>query len=213
MKPIDINHPTEFIKELFFKNIERQGECWIWTGYARPERQYPLFLIDNKFYPANRISLLLHGEELPNRIFNLCGNKLCVNPDHLSKKTKKPRPKKKITTAQIRELLNLSTHSDLPLEEIAEITGINPRQIGKILHGNLRLKQFREIVNEPGYRPRLPGYYTTGEAIAKTGLTNVELRRRSVTERWEIYSVAHTVLYKTGDIDRFISQPDSLKEA
>ena len=205
MNKIEIQQSDDLLKKLFFEHVERKGECWIWTGYASPDRHYPLLQIDDKSYPAYRISLILHGRDLPNEIHALCGNKLCVNPDHLSKVKINPKRKKRLTTSQIREIFHLLHNPEYTLKEVAEKSEVPQDVISRILWGVSYRKQVRAIVNEPSYQPRLPGYYTTGEAIAKTGLTKKQLQDISRTEGWETYTAANMVLYKAGDIDDFVS--------
>lgn len=67
----------EFLK---FVSKEKNG-CWRWTGSISPEG-YGRY---SKLY-AHRISFSLHCGNPDNYdIHHNCGNKLCVNPDHLEK--------------------------------------------------------------------------------------------------------------------------------
>lgn len=75
----------------FFKKIQRDKECWIWTSNIVPVKEgdgtgYPLFRLDSKtqIY-AHRVSWMMHRGPIPlkAKIRRTCGKNLCVNPAHL----------------------------------------------------------------------------------------------------------------------------------
>lgn len=60
------------------------SECWEWAG--RKSRGWPELQVGEKIYKAHRVSYLLHQGAIPEHryIAQTCGNRLCVNPQHLA---------------------------------------------------------------------------------------------------------------------------------
>lgn len=81
-----IDRPSERDIARFWKyvNKEAPGGCWLWTG-AMHYIGYGHFWSGGKCHRVHRLSLVIHGRPLvPGQsIDHLCGNRLCVNPDHL----------------------------------------------------------------------------------------------------------------------------------
>ena len=84
-------HMDERVIEKFLISIERTNYCWIWQGHL-DKHLLPVIkmVIDDthksKVFSPRRVSLFIAGKELPdNKPAQplVCGNKLCVNPDHL----------------------------------------------------------------------------------------------------------------------------------
>lgn len=74
------------IAERFFRYVDPQGPCWLWTG-AKSDRGYGLFNRGKELGHANahRVAWTLLVGEVPRglEIDHLCRVRLCVNPDHL----------------------------------------------------------------------------------------------------------------------------------
>ena len=75
-------------EERFWSNVDRCGddECWNWLGSTRHKDSYGVFQHNHIKLPATYYSLLICcGVDVPSgmRVFNTCGNSLCVNPNHL----------------------------------------------------------------------------------------------------------------------------------
>lgn len=77
--------------EKFYSSIEKDlvSYCWNWIGFT-DKSGLPIIRIGTAFknlkeYSCRRISLQLHNKELTDtkHVLPYCGNKLCVNPDHL----------------------------------------------------------------------------------------------------------------------------------
>lgn len=77
---------TEPFRARFWKKVDKSDSCWNWTastkgnGYGQvkhPDRKSPMF--------AHRVSYELEAGVIPEgmTIDHLCGNTLCVNPDHM----------------------------------------------------------------------------------------------------------------------------------
>lgn len=69
--------------ELFDSHLERQGGCLVWTGAADQFGFGTGFNVgENKRFQAHRYNYLRVKGEVPRRLANMCGNKLCVDPSH-----------------------------------------------------------------------------------------------------------------------------------
>lgn len=70
-----------------WSKVKQDGDCWIWTGSRR--NGYAELGIEGTAYRAHRLFFSWFkcdiAEELV--IDHLCGNRLCVNPDHLESVT------------------------------------------------------------------------------------------------------------------------------
>ena len=67
-------------------NIKDENSCWNWLGCTRQNYGYGVFQHNYVKLPASYYSLLIFcGIDIPSgmRVFNICGNALCVNPNHL----------------------------------------------------------------------------------------------------------------------------------
>jgi hypothetical protein len=74
--------------ERFMAKVEKTDDgCWIWT--ASKGGQYGKFCLNNRTETAHRASyVLFKGWPEPSTVIHhRCGNKLCVNPDHLQATT------------------------------------------------------------------------------------------------------------------------------
>lgn len=73
-------------RKLFENKIFKGKECWFWIAAVR--NGYGIFRSGNgtnQLMYAHRYSYELYKEPIPEglHIDHLCGEKLCVNPDHL----------------------------------------------------------------------------------------------------------------------------------
>jgi hypothetical protein len=75
-------------EDRFWANVDRSGECWLWTGYVKPNG-YASFYPGggrhvSKIY-AHRFSYELANSNIPigAEIDHLCNVRRCVNPAHL----------------------------------------------------------------------------------------------------------------------------------
>lgn len=80
----------ELVRQRFFDNINKTNYCWIWTGSfdkaGLPNLRTRINSVE-KEYSARRLSLILSGKEIPLHKFHIvskCGDKSCVNPEHLT---------------------------------------------------------------------------------------------------------------------------------
>jgi hypothetical protein len=76
----------EKAKKRFWAKVNKIDDgCWLWTGYTR--EGYGRFSFRRKLVNAHYFAWeILHGTPVPSGTAHLlrqCGNKLCVNPDHM----------------------------------------------------------------------------------------------------------------------------------
>jgi hypothetical protein len=78
------------ISERFFDKVERNGSCWNWRGYLRPDGYGHFTMHTNRKVYAHRFSYLFHVGGIPGdmEIHHTCGNRGCVNPGHLETVTR-----------------------------------------------------------------------------------------------------------------------------
>jgi hypothetical protein len=64
--------------------IDENG-CWIWTSYINPVTGYGAFSTAGWTFAAHRLSYELYVGEIPSgfHLHHRCGNRACINPDHL----------------------------------------------------------------------------------------------------------------------------------
>jgi hypothetical protein len=72
-------------EEKFWSKIKKTDTCWLWLGYKQRYSQYKL---PRSFEQRNQMAHRLVWEMLKGPIpkdllmYNKCGNKLCVRPEH-----------------------------------------------------------------------------------------------------------------------------------
>ena len=78
---------TPTLLENFWAKVnktEDANECWEWTG-ARNKDGYGAIKSNGLIMYVHRLSVVLAGRRLPDEkiVHHTCGNRLCVNPEHL----------------------------------------------------------------------------------------------------------------------------------
>lgn len=76
-------------EQRFWARVDRSGECWVWTGYVKPNGYASFYPGGGRHVPkvyAHRFSFeLANGVELEAgvEIDHTCNTRNCVNPAHL----------------------------------------------------------------------------------------------------------------------------------
>jgi hypothetical protein len=85
-------NPEDVVR--FWSYVIKTATCWLWLGYCNTDG-YGRFRVGGKMRPAHRISLELHlgrplapGMVAAHAPHSICGHRNCVNPQHISEKTK-----------------------------------------------------------------------------------------------------------------------------
>lgn len=76
------------VSERFWSSVEKSENCWLWTG-THDCWGYGQLGVGQSTKRSHRLSWELHFGEIPakTRVRILCGNRLCVRPDHLTIRT------------------------------------------------------------------------------------------------------------------------------
>jgi predicted DNA-binding protein (UPF0251 family) len=130
------------------KKITKENGHWIWNG-CTDVRGIPKIAIikgTNHSVPRYLFKKWLGKEPLRTRIRNVCGNNMCVNPEHYEEARKSRF--RKITDEQVLEILELWRLSELhkqTLEKLAARYGVTKQTIGTIVNRKTR-KHAEELV-------------------------------------------------------------------
>jgi hypothetical protein len=75
------------LEQRFWQKVEKTESCWIWTGYKMKSGfgQISLGKRGDGIEYAHRVAFTLFKEDIPSEwsVIQSCGNKACVNPEHL----------------------------------------------------------------------------------------------------------------------------------
>lgn len=99
MELIMTKHKQNIVDRLLSRTTKNEKDCWEWTG-PKNNAGYGLMNTcrkDLKMATVHRIMMVEHVKSINYtdrvEVLHLCGNKLCVNPDHLKLGNVKDRHK------------------------------------------------------------------------------------------------------------------------
>jgi hypothetical protein len=139
----------------FESKFEKTEGCWLWTGSVSKD-EYGRFGFNSQMYKAHRLSYLIYKGAIPEGLeichtAIICHNRACVNPAHLTAKTRKENQadraldgtsnrgergwKAKLTKEDVCEIKKLLAEGDLLQREIGELYGVGERTITSIKLG------------------------------------------------------------------------------
>lgn len=80
---VEIALTTEAVAR-FWSKVDKSGECWLWTGYARNGQHGSLWLHGKNVY-VHRLSYVIHFGDIPPGmvVCHRCDVPRCVRPKHL----------------------------------------------------------------------------------------------------------------------------------
>jgi hypothetical protein len=114
------------IAEKFWARVDKTDTCWNWRGERDGHGYGRLHLIGGKRTFAHRLSLTLHGIDIPKGLVidHLCRNPLCVNPAHL--RTVDIRTNTLVNSVAVTAINAAKTHCIRGHEFTAENTYVPP---------------------------------------------------------------------------------------
>lgn len=76
---------SEERKAKILSMVDRDGDCWEWTGYRNPKGYGQIEIAGSKRRAHRVIMTILHGSEIDPaiQIDHICRNRACCNPEHL----------------------------------------------------------------------------------------------------------------------------------
>lgn len=131
----------------FMSKVQKGPECWQWIG-GSDRHGYGIIWWDGKPFKAHRLAYLLAHSDLPARLWvtHTCGNRGCVNPQHLAAlpaKTIRTRkravpPKSPTTRLSTEQVADIRTRkaAGAPARELAHEYGISERHVYHIAAGD-----------------------------------------------------------------------------
>lgn len=109
----------------FWSNVDKSGECWIWTG-NRDDGGYGRLGFNYKQYKAHRLSYdMEYGGLAPGMVIcHHCDNPSCVRPTHLFKGTQADNMRDRYRKGRYGKLVIPPLDSLLPPDQAAEVRAI-----------------------------------------------------------------------------------------
>lgn len=139
--------------EKFFSRVKKlsYSECWVWTG-AISMQGYGLVTRDKKHTSSHRIAWELQYGPIPDGmcVCHHCDNRKCCNPNHLFLGTNEDNMRdmyqknrhakykeRKLTNAQVGNIVRQHTVEKISQRELASIYGVNRTTIARIIQGRI----------------------------------------------------------------------------
>jgi hypothetical protein len=123
----------------FTEYILKGEDCWLWEGSILSSG-YGNFHFEGKNYLAHRIAYLIETGFLDKSITisQSCGNKWCVNPNHLCAKSTSL-----FTKEEIKEICNRYSKGE-KVNDLAKAYSVSHPLISMIVHGKI----YKELTND-----------------------------------------------------------------
>lgn len=140
-----LKHKTrEIVESVFWSNVTKTENCWIWTGYVS-NFGYGRFFYWSTEWSAHRLSFLYSGQKLHGHLVldHICRNRLCVNPEHLRQV---PQRVNALSGIGITARNHAKTHCDYGHEFSGENLKVDPRTSARSCRicNNRRAAEWRE---------------------------------------------------------------------
>jgi DNA-binding XRE family transcriptional regulator len=130
----------------FEKYVNKTDGCWLWTGHKN--YGYGHFRYKKTMIAAHRLSYMIYKGDIPEGLQIchtpiICHNRACVNPAHLTAKTRSENQADRIldgtngnlSQSQVIEIRRLLTLGELTKTEIGKMFGVARQTITKISSG------------------------------------------------------------------------------
>lgn len=122
----------ELIREYipaFQARYEEVGECWEWQAGISKATKVPIFCLKHTSVTARKFIMAANGHDTDGKyVVYTCGNRVCVNPDHLKVLTKK------------QHMVHMGKHVGIGVTRSHKIAKAKRAAVGKIT-----MEQAREI--------------------------------------------------------------------
>jgi len=118
--------------------VDRRTGCWLFTGSLHHRDGYGMIRCAGVMRQAHRLAYELHVGPIPSGLVvdHLCGNRACVNPEHLEPVTVTENNRRgrgtKLDAERVREIRRLHRHG-AAIREMARIYGVNPATIKAVV--------------------------------------------------------------------------------
>ncbi len=142
-----IMNPRQSLEERFFSKVNKRGPeaCWLWKASVCTSGYGQFAPVGKKLVLGHRFAWALTNGPIPKgmRILHRCDTPACCNPAHLfvgtdadnvADKTHKGRASKKLTEANVREIV-AEADKGARGNVIARRFGVSPTTVHKILRG------------------------------------------------------------------------------
>lgn len=150
-----MNHYENAFERVFCHRVEWKEECWQWRGgwAGKQHYIYGRLKVGKKFMPAHRFAyeFFCGPLQLKHHIHHMCGNTLCVNPQHLSQLDGALHSRFHVTLARSRKWTALAKGKDIggitdrQLEVLNLIgEGLTTTEIAKELHISPKCVEFHK---------------------------------------------------------------------
>ncbi len=133
---------------------EPMSGCWLWAGCS--SAKYGQIRYKGRMQQAHRVFWEKENGPILDGLFALhrCDVPLCVNPDHIflgtqqdnindmmTKNRHRFTPRIKIPWPRVQEIKKLHETGNYSQRGLGVILGVSPRQVGRIINGESRVKE------------------------------------------------------------------------